>query len=181
MVLPLRVETEAGFERHRAEDLLVTAVYGAVVLTMFIYNLFLYVTVRDRSYLAYCVSILAIFVAMMAVDGWHLAVLGDNTWLKQRAFTLSVFVLRRLGVVVHENLSGNTPATAADGPRHASAGGGVPANDCGQPVLLRAAAGGAQRHPGAADGAGGCYWLVPSLPAAATNRRCISRLPGARR
>ncbi|MFZ5722498.1 MAG: 7TM diverse intracellular signaling domain-containing protein [Pseudomonadota bacterium] len=90
MVVPLRVDTPLSFASWREQEYLLLVLYGTVVATLFVYNLFLFFSIRDRSYLAYCASILSIFLCVLTVDGWHYLALGDNVWLKHRAFPLSV-------------------------------------------------------------------------------------------
>lgn len=91
MVVPLRVDTPLSLAGWRQGELLLLVLYGAVVATLFIYNLFLFFTIRDQSYLAYCVSIMSIFLCVLTVDGWHYLPLGDNVWLKHRAFPFAVY------------------------------------------------------------------------------------------
>ncbi|MDO9176055.1 MAG: 7TM diverse intracellular signaling domain-containing protein, partial [Actinomycetota bacterium] len=91
MVMPLRLDTQLSFAEYRHQESLLLVLYGGVVLAMVVYNFFLYLTLRERSYLAYCASILAIFVTMVIVDGWSYSWLGDNVWLKQRGYLFSVF------------------------------------------------------------------------------------------
>ncbi|MFP5440433.1 MAG: 7TM diverse intracellular signaling domain-containing protein [Gammaproteobacteria bacterium] len=91
MVVPVRVDTPLSFAGWREQEHLLLVLYGAVVGTLFVYNLFLFFSIRDRSYLAYCTAILAIFTCVLTVDGWHYLALGDNVWLKHRAYPFAVY------------------------------------------------------------------------------------------
>ena len=92
IVAPLRLDTELSLAGYRHGETLLLVLYAAVVGTLLVYNLFLFFTIRDRSYLAYCVSILAIFLCVLTVDGWHYPLLGDSVWWKHRAFPFAVYV-----------------------------------------------------------------------------------------
>jgi signal transduction histidine kinase len=88
--IPLYITTIAGsYEMMRISDLLFAAYYG-LILVMIFYNLFVYFSVRDRSYLQYVFYILMVGLTQAALEGYtYLYLWPSNFWISSR----SIYVL----------------------------------------------------------------------------------------
>lgn len=79
MQLPLTVWTRGGFWFHDQGRLLLQAIYVGLILVMLIYNLFLYLSTRERVYLYYILSISSIAVMLITLTGLGFQMLWPNT------------------------------------------------------------------------------------------------------
>lgn len=60
---------ESIFEQNKKKDAIV-GLYLGIMLVMLVYNFFLYITVRDKSYFAYVLYLLAVILAQAAIQGY---------------------------------------------------------------------------------------------------------------
>lgn len=88
--IPLYITTIAGsYKMMRISDLLFAAYFG-LILVMMVYNLFVYFSVRDRSYLQYVFYILMVGLTQAALEGYtNLYLWPSNFWISSR----SIYVL----------------------------------------------------------------------------------------
>lgn len=98
MEIPLTIWKESAFRRHEHTDQYVLGIYYGIVLVMILYNLFLFISIRDRSYLYYVLYIAA-FVAWQLVQNgfafeyaWTRGVAGTNCIVSVINFTLIMTV-----------------------------------------------------------------------------------------
>lgn len=80
---PISFETsiyaESVFEEMDSRRMLLANIYIGIMLALFLYNLVLYFSVRDRVYLVYCLYILFISLAQLSLAGYSkLFLFGDN-------------------------------------------------------------------------------------------------------
>ena len=64
--------------------------YIGLMLAMLLYNCFVYLTTKDKSYLYYIADVLAVILAQMALSGYSFQLIWPNsTWLAQNAIFLT--------------------------------------------------------------------------------------------
>ncbi len=69
----------------------VFSLYLGLILTMFVYNIFIYFTVHDRSYLFYVIYILSVGFTQASLKGYSfLFFWGDNVWLNNQGIVFSI-------------------------------------------------------------------------------------------
>ncbi len=69
LTVPLRVLSEAGLDRHRARDGFVLALFFGAALALALYNLLLWTSLRDRTYLLYVGFVAAAGMAYFCYNG----------------------------------------------------------------------------------------------------------------
>lgn len=75
--------TDRILESNKIKDTL-AGIYIGLMLVMLIYNLFIYITVRDRSYLLYVIYIAAVILTQAQVQGYTFQYLYPNSpWIAQ--------------------------------------------------------------------------------------------------
>lgn len=114
MVLPVRMERPARLRSYSLGRDLFFAFYGGIMMVMLLYNLVLYFTVKDRSYLLYVLFLIGVACSQLFLEGYQGALFGldSSTWWGMRAVhligifsgtTTILFVIRFL------NLKRNAP------------------------------------------------------------------------
>lgn len=86
IIMPMRVQTpEVLFSRHLKEDLF-NGIYFGIILVMILYNLFVFASTRDRSYIFYVVYILFVGLTQAILNGYAYKYLWPSLpWLSLRA------------------------------------------------------------------------------------------------
>ncbi len=80
LVFPLEVWQEKDFEQQNYVDVIFMGIYIGVLLAMFFYNLFIYVSTREHAYLFYILFIVSYSLLQSTLDGLiGLWVWGDST------------------------------------------------------------------------------------------------------
>lgn len=114
MVLPVRMERPARLRSYSLGRDLFFAFYGGIMMVMLLYNLVLYFTVKDRSYLLYVLFLIGVAGSQLFLEGYQGVLFGldSSTWWGMRAVhmmgifsgtTTILFVIRFL------NLKRNAP------------------------------------------------------------------------
>ncbi len=86
IVLPIYVATIAASEKLLLISNLLFGAYFGLILVMAFYNFFIFLTVRDRSYLIYVLYILAVGSTQAVLEGYLQQFLWpDNAWLASRS------------------------------------------------------------------------------------------------
>jgi two-component system NtrC family sensor kinase len=68
--IPIMLGTqEAIFESNKVRDF-VFGIFAGIMVVMFLYNAFLYVTVRDRTYLAYIIYLATVILTQVSIQGY---------------------------------------------------------------------------------------------------------------
>jgi hypothetical protein len=97
MLLPLTLSTEKDSVAGDVERNLIYGIFLGVILVMFFYNLFVYLSTRDKNYLYYILYILFIGLGQATLSGhFYVLVLGDFA------------ILHKLSIVILPALSGVT-------------------------------------------------------------------------
>ena len=102
--LPLKVGTIITvYDQIKNRDFL-SGIYFGIMLVMILYNLFIYFSVRDKSYLYYVVYIICILLTQTSLQGYTFQYLWPNSSLITK---FSLIFLRNDRYVFYECLSSN--------------------------------------------------------------------------
>lgn len=75
-------------EKYALRDI-IFGIYTGIMLIMFVYNLFLFIVVRDRSYIFYVFYILFTWLAQISIQGYGLRYIWDaNSFMNQNSVVL---------------------------------------------------------------------------------------------
>lgn len=77
--MPLQIWQPKAYIQHASVSRMGYGLYYGAILVMFLYNLFVYLSVRDRSYLYYIFYISAVYTAHMSVDGLAFEIFWPNS------------------------------------------------------------------------------------------------------
>lgn len=90
ILVPLSVGTyEATFDATNTQDIL-NGIYVGIILVMALYNLFVFYTVRDKSYLFYVLYIIFVGLTQMSFQGYTYRFLWPgNPWLANQSVILA--------------------------------------------------------------------------------------------
>ncbi|MGI4898378.1 MAG: sensor histidine kinase [Janthinobacterium lividum] len=82
MNLPISIDTNANVLNAINLDQLYFGIYSGIILIMFIYNIFIYFTVKDKTYLYYVLYIIIVGLAQACLKGYASKLLWPNSpWL----------------------------------------------------------------------------------------------------
>jgi signal transduction histidine kinase len=97
MHIPAMLGGEGVFPQARAEKNLLLGVFAGMMFVLGMYNLFIYLSIKDRSYLFYVLYIIAICLAQLSYLGFGpFDLIGDNAFMNARSsllFSLLAIVL----------------------------------------------------------------------------------------
>lgn len=84
---------ETMFESSKIKDY-IFGIYAGIMLVMFLYNLFLYITVKDKTYLYYIVYLASVILTQISIQGYSFQYLwpGSPFIAQWSAFLFSPFV-----------------------------------------------------------------------------------------
>ncbi|HKK38873.1 MAG TPA: 7TM diverse intracellular signaling domain-containing protein, partial [Cryomorphaceae bacterium] len=100
IVLPIYVTTIRSSEKLLLVSNLLFGAYFGLILVMAFYNFFIYLTVRDRSYLIYVLYIIAVGSTQAVLEGYMQQFFWpDNTWLASRSPYLFTAVLSITSII----------------------------------------------------------------------------------
>ena len=91
--VPMLLQTESQFSAAKAKRHLFIGLYAGVMIVLALYNLFVFLSTRDRSYLLYVAYIAAVALTQLAFFGtgqFHLW--GASTWLSSNASIILTLV-----------------------------------------------------------------------------------------
>jgi len=91
MQVPLELYTPAAFTSLSRDSQFVMGIYYGILLALFVYNLVLWLTLRDPSYFWYLFHISAFGLVLFTLNGYSFEYLWpDNPWLANVAVPLSI-------------------------------------------------------------------------------------------
>lgn len=91
MQVPLELYTPAAFTSLSRDAQFVMGIYYGILLALFVYNLVLWLTLRDPSYFWYLFHISAFGLVLFTLNGYSFEYLWpDNPWLANVAVPLSI-------------------------------------------------------------------------------------------
>lgn len=86
MQLPIYLVDQAEKDSTLLDRAYYIGGYSGIMLVMIFYNLFIFISVRDRSYLLYVISIISVFIAQLSFTGYlGYYLFSDWTWAKEHA------------------------------------------------------------------------------------------------
>ena len=90
MVLPIQVGPEEDMERMSVYKEVLFGLYAGIILVMFLYNIFVFLSVRDRSYLFYVFYILMMGLTQTTLPGYTFKYLWPgSSWLAHQSINLA--------------------------------------------------------------------------------------------
>ena len=94
MQIPISVGTRISTLNSAIISNLASGIYVGIMLVMILYNLFIYSTVRDKSYLLYSIYIVIVLLTQTSLQGYTFQYLWpNNPWLAQHSpFIIPVLV-----------------------------------------------------------------------------------------
>ncbi len=69
LMLPISLQTDPAFTKQAFRELLVLGLYFGIVIVMVLYNLFIFITLKDKAYIYYIIYILGFGLFMFAHNG----------------------------------------------------------------------------------------------------------------
>ncbi len=91
-IVPLTLWTVRGFLRHEHLDQLALGLYYGVILVMILYNLFIFLSLRDRAYLCYVLYIFCFLLFQAGLNGLSYEFLWPQCpWLNGKMQHVSLF------------------------------------------------------------------------------------------
>ena len=94
MTLPVYIGGLAATVHSIELGNVVFSLYLGLILTMFVYNIFIYFTVRDQSYFFYVIYILSVGFTQTSLKGYSLFFFwGDNVWLNNQGIVFSIVLV----------------------------------------------------------------------------------------
>ncbi|NQZ09722.1 MAG: response regulator [Algicola sp.] len=69
LLLPMTIYTPKAFAHHSYQSALALGLYYGIMLVMVLYNLFIYINIRDQSYLYYVFNIIVFVLFMLSING----------------------------------------------------------------------------------------------------------------
>ncbi|MFV0607030.1 MAG: 7TM diverse intracellular signaling domain-containing protein [Niabella sp.] len=88
--LPLNLSGSDYLLKQVPNDALLFGIYCGILLIMFVYNLFIFISVKDKSYLFYIIYILFVGFAQLVLSGYASKYFWpENQWLSSNSFLLS--------------------------------------------------------------------------------------------
>jgi len=90
--VPVNVYTPSGFTRERSERNLNIGGYIGIMLALALYNLFVFLSIRDRTYIIYVLYILLVMLTQLAFWGvGQFYLWPDHTWFSVKASIIFTF------------------------------------------------------------------------------------------
>jgi len=71
IILPISVNKPVSLWEQHNTDNLISGIYGGIMIIMFFYNLFVFFTVRDRSYLFYVIYVACAGLTQIGIKGYN--------------------------------------------------------------------------------------------------------------
>lgn len=90
LTLPLRLWLEEAFAEHARDSTFVLALYYGALLALALYNLLVYMALRDRSYLLYSGFVLSLGAGMFAYNGLSMVYLRQWTPLHETSALFAI-------------------------------------------------------------------------------------------
>ena len=91
ITLPLFIGSYTNIMQSLDLESNVFSLYIGLIITMFLYNIFIYFTVRDRSYLFYVVYIFSVGFTQLSLQGYAFSLIwGDNLNLNNQGLIFSI-------------------------------------------------------------------------------------------
>ncbi len=89
IILPISITNKTSLSSKIETETLFSGIYFGIILVMFLYNIFIFTSTKDRSYLYYVTYILLVGFTQAVLNGYAFKYLWpDNPWFAERATPL---------------------------------------------------------------------------------------------
>lgn len=78
VTLPVIINTEASLVSSSITQTLIIGLYTGIIISILLYNLFLFFAVKDRSYIYYVIYLFTLLLAQLTISGWTFKYLWPN-------------------------------------------------------------------------------------------------------
>lgn len=78
VTLPVIINTEASLVNTSITQTLIMGLYTGLIMSILLYNLFLFFAVKDRSYVYYVIYLFTLLLAQLTISGWTFKYLWPN-------------------------------------------------------------------------------------------------------
>jgi signal transduction histidine kinase len=93
LLVPMKISSRKDFDSDSTNYNILIAIYIGIMLFMFLYNLFVYISTRDKNYLYYVIYVLFIAIAQSGLSGFSICYnLFDDTELNTLIIVFSSVV-----------------------------------------------------------------------------------------
>jgi two-component system, NtrC family, sensor kinase len=90
VIVPIKILSSEDIQNQNARENLFAGLYFGIILVMFLYNIFIYISIRDRSYLFYVIYILSVGLTQAALNGYAFQYFWpNNPWIAVRGTQLT--------------------------------------------------------------------------------------------
>jgi signal transduction histidine kinase len=90
IILPITISDKTIVSQKNARNNMFAGLYFGIILVMVLYNIFIYLSIRDRSYLFYVLYILLVGLTQSVLNGYAFKYFWPNIpWLAERATQFS--------------------------------------------------------------------------------------------
>ena len=99
-IIPISVGTSQAIFESQIIDESIFGIYSGIIIVMFLYNLFIYFTVRDRNYLYYIAYLLFIGFTQLILQGYTYKYLWpDSPWFANQSIILFAAIAGMAGAL----------------------------------------------------------------------------------
>ncbi len=92
MQIPMYVMSKGGFVRHMMSEQAYLGLYFGILAAMLFYNLFIFISLRVRTYFYYVSYVLCFLMTYLSLSGWSFQyVWPESAWLARNGILLCVF------------------------------------------------------------------------------------------
>lgn len=103
--LPIQIWRKKEYDRHEIDDHVLQALYFGITLAMIVFNLFVFVILKDYSYFLYVLVVFSSAIAIATHNGIASDYIWDHSpWLDQYAINLFISIVLILFLVFMRNL-----------------------------------------------------------------------------
>lgn len=84
--LPMFIKTSEQYRKSSIQETLIIGLYAGIIIAIFFYNLFLFFSTKDTSYLLYVIYLFCLLFAQLTFSGWMFKFLWPNhPWINRYA------------------------------------------------------------------------------------------------
>ena len=112
-LFPISILKTETFWRINATERLIFGIYLGIIAAMFFYNLFIYFSLRDKSYLFYVLAILCFVIFQTIISGYA----QDFLWRESPAWNRVAFIMPCCGIILGSPFVGRYLKLRINAPR----------------------------------------------------------------
>jgi len=99
LIIPLNLWSIEGFYKKDHDEQIIFGIFFGILLVMVLYNLFVFVSVRDISYLFYILFIISMGLMFASIWGFSFEYLWSNVWWGNRSMIMFVGLSEVFGLL----------------------------------------------------------------------------------